>query len=131
MELPPFPESRPRGQIKGIKFNKKEREGEIIFNHKERKFCVVRGDEHFGQYTTMVEAYYVKKTLMENNWDRNCLIKDKRIREEIFVNKKIKATEPKLHIEYCPNCGNKIKEKDTVCKICGIKLHENRKRDKK
>ena len=53
MELPPFPESRPRGQIKGnIKFNKKEREGEIVFDHKERKFCVLRGEEHFGKYDT-------------------------------------------------------------------------------
>ena len=83
MDLPPFPESRPRGQIKGnLKFNKKEREGEIIFDHKERKFCVKRGEEDFGKYDTMVEAYFVKKTLMEHDWDRACLIQNRKIREE-------------------------------------------------
>ena len=34
MKLPPFPEKRPKGRIKGIKINKTEREGEILFNHK-------------------------------------------------------------------------------------------------
>ncbi|MBR5504465.1 MAG: zinc ribbon domain-containing protein [Methanobrevibacter sp.] len=121
MELPPFPEHRPRGQIKGLKFKNKEMEGEIIFDHKERKFCVKRGDEHFGKYNTIVEAYYIKKTLIENDWDKACLIQNKRIREDIFLNKKIKASEPKLH-KYCPNCGNKVKEEDTICKICGINL---------
>lgn len=121
MELPPFPEHRPRGQIKGLKFNKKEREGEIVFDHKERKFCVIRGEEHFGKYNTMVEAYYVKKILMENDWDKACLIQNKRIREDIFLNQKIKASTPKLN-KYCPNCGNKVKEDDTICKICGIRL---------
>lgn len=121
MELPPFPEHRPRGQIKGLKFNKKEREGEIVFDHKERKFCVIRGEEHFGKYNTMVEAYYVKKILMENDWDKACLIQNKRIREDIFLNQKIKASTPKLN-KYCPNCGNKVKEEDIICKICGIRL---------
>ena len=121
MELPPFPEHRPRGHIKGLKFNKKEREGEIVFDHKERKFCVIRGEEHFGKYNTMVEAYYVKKILMENDWDKACLIQNKRIREDIFLNQKIKASTPKLN-KYCPNCGNKVKEDDTICKICGIRL---------
>ncbi len=125
MDLPPFPESRPRGQIKGnIKFNKKEREGEIIFDHKEHKFCVKRGEEHFGKYDTMVEAYFVKKTLMEHDWDRACLIQNRRIREDIFLNKKVKSSTPKLH-KYCPQCGNKISEEDIICKICGIKLHKN------
>ena len=122
MDLPPFPESRPRGQIKGLKFNKKEQEGEIIFDHKERKFCVKRGDEHFGKYDSMVEAYFVKKTLMEHDWDRACLIQNRKIREDIFLNQKVKSTKPKLP-KYCPQCGNKVKEEDTVCKICGIKLH--------
>ncbi len=126
MELPPFPEHRPRGQIKGLKFNKKEREGEIIFDHKERKFCVVRGDEHFGKYDTMVEAYFVKKTLMEHDWDKACLIQNKRIREDIFLNKRIQASKPNVRIRYCPNCGNRVKEEDTVCQICGVSLVEDK-----
>ena len=104
MDLPPFPESRPRGRIEGnLKF-KKDLEGEIVFNHKERKFCVIRGEENFGQYDTMVEAYFVKK-----------------IREDIFLNQKVKSTKPQLP-KYCPQCGNRVKEEDKICKICGIKL---------
>ena len=61
MDLPPFPEKRPRGKIKGMTFNKKEKEGEIIFNHKELKFCIMRAGEVFGKYNTLVEAYYYKK----------------------------------------------------------------------
>ena len=126
MDLPPFPESRPRGQIKGnIKFNKKEQEGEILFDHKERKFCVKRGEEDFGKYDTMVEAYFVKKTLMEHDWDRACLIQNRRIREDIFLNKKIKEITPQLH-KYCPQCGNRVNEEDLICKICGIKLKGNK-----
>ena len=124
MELPPFPEKRPKGQIKGIKFNKKEREGEIIFDHKNNKFCVKRGDEHYGRYDTMVEAYYIKKTLMKNHWDRTCLIQNKTIRQNILINKKVTGSEPKFSIEYCPNCGNKVKKDEIICPICGIQLNE-------
>jgi len=121
MDLPPFPESRPRGRIEGnLKF-KKDLEGEIVFNHKERKFCVIRGEENFGQYDTMVEAYFVKKTLMEHDWDRACLIQNRKIREDIFLNQKVKSTKPQLP-KYCPQCGNRVKEEDKICKICGIKL---------
>ena len=92
MDLPPFPESRPRGRIEGnLKF-KKDLEGEIVFNHKERKF-----------------------------WDRACLIQNRKIREDIFLNQKVKSTKPQLP-KYCPQCGNRVKEEDKICKICGIKL---------
>ena len=40
MTLPPFPEKRSKGRIKGIKVNKKEREGEILFDHKKRGFYI-------------------------------------------------------------------------------------------
>ena len=73
MELPPFPEKRPKGRIKGTKVNKKEREGEILFNHKLRKFYIQRGDEIVGHYDTMTEAFYYKKLLMDNDWDINVL----------------------------------------------------------
>lgn len=73
MELPPFPKKRPKGRIKGLKINKKEREGEILFSHKKNKFYIQKEDEIYGEYETMTEAYYVKKTLMDNNWDKECL----------------------------------------------------------
>lgn len=73
MELPPFPEKRPKGRIKGVKVNKKEREGEILFDHKNERFYIEKEDENYGYYKTMTEAYYVKKVLMENNWDKECL----------------------------------------------------------
>lgn len=38
MKLPPFPEKRPKGRIKGSKINKEEREGKIHFDHKKREF---------------------------------------------------------------------------------------------
>ena len=84
MELPPFPEKRPKGRIRGTKVNKKEREGEILFDHKIRKFYIQKGDEIIGKYDTMTEAFYYKKLLMDNNWDRNVLKTN--ITETIEVN---------------------------------------------
>ncbi len=122
MDLPPFPEKRSRGTIKGVKFNKKEREGEIVFNHKELKFCIIRGDKVFGKYKTLVEAYYYKKLLMENDWDPDCLLPSSTISQKILVNEKIKASPAKIRFKYCPKCGNKVNEKETRCPICGIEL---------
>lgn len=75
MELPPFPERRPSGRIKGIKANKEEREGEITFDHDKRMFCIKKGEQNFGYYETMTEAYYYKKKLIENSWDGKYLKK--------------------------------------------------------
>ena len=61
MTLPPFPEKRSKGRIKGIKVNKKEREGEILFDHKKRGFYIQKGETIFGYYASMTEAYYYKK----------------------------------------------------------------------
>ena len=73
MELPPFPEKRPKGRIKGMKVNKKEREGEILFDHKLRKFYIQKGKDIIDYYDTMTEAFYYKKILMDNNWDETIL----------------------------------------------------------
>lgn len=125
IELPPFPEKRPQGQIKGVKFKKKEKEGEIIFDHKNKKFCVKRGEEHYGRYDTIVEAYYIKKTLMENDWDRTCLIQDKTIMHNILISKEnISRKRDNFSIGYCQNCGNNIKKDEIICPICGIRLNE-------
>ena len=67
MELPPFPEKRPQGQIKSKKIDKSKREGKIEFNHKINKFLVVKGDNQFGSYDTMTEAYLVKTNANYNN----------------------------------------------------------------
>ena len=54
MDLPPFPEKRPRGPIKGTKFNKKEREGEILFDHKKRGFYIKRMSADFKGFRRMI-----------------------------------------------------------------------------
>lgn len=122
MALPPFPDKRPKGQIKGVKINKKYKEGEIIFDHKNQKFCVKRGDEHYGRYDTIVEAYYIKKILMENHWDRTCLIENKSIMQNILGKKKVTPKTNTFSMGYCHNCGNKVKESEIICPICGIRL---------
>lgn len=119
--LPPFPEKRPTGRIKGIKANKEEREGEIVFNHEKRLFCVKKGKEIYGHYETMTEAYYIKKKLMENHWDIKCLSKN--ISEKIIINKKIDLNkEYKVKLNYCPICKYKLKENEKECPMCGINI---------
>jgi hypothetical protein len=52
-----FPKKRPKGRIKGNKSTKTEREGELLFDHKLRKFYIQKGDEIIGFYDTMTEAF--------------------------------------------------------------------------
>ena len=87
MKLPPFPEKRPKGRIKGSKINKNQREGQILFDHKKRKFYVEKEETIFGYYNSMTEAYYYKKLLMDHNWDINAL--KTKITLKININKKI------------------------------------------
>ena len=123
MELPPFPEKRPKGRIKGAKINKKEREGEILFDHKKRGFYIKKEDDIIGYYDTMTEAYYYKKLLMDNNWDMYVL-KDK-ITEKIEVNITIdQSVEYKVQLNYCPKCKNKLKIDAEECPSCGINIKE-------
>ena len=123
MELPPFPEKRPKGRIKGTKVNKTEREGEILFDHKLRKFYIKRGDETIGSYDTMTEAFYYKKLLMDNNWDRNVLKTN--ITERIDVNIVIdQSKEYKVQLNFCPKCKNRLKIGAEDCPSCGINIKE-------
>ena len=123
MDLPPFPEKRPKGRIKGYKFNKKEREGEILFNHKIRKFYIKKGSKSIGSYDTMTEAYYYKKLLMNNNWDLSVL--NTSITKKINMNKIIdKTKEYEVKLNYCPKCKNKLKVDDEECPSCGINIEE-------
>ncbi|WP_405295830.1 zinc ribbon domain-containing protein [Methanobrevibacter sp.] len=123
MELPPFPEKRPKGRIKGTKFNKKEREGEILFNHKIRKFYIQKGDDIIGHYDTMTEAFYYKKLLMDNNWDKNVLRTN--ITQKIEINKVIDpSVNYKVQLNYCPKCKNKLKAEDEECPSCGINIKD-------
>ena len=123
MELPPFPERRPKGRIKGTKVNKKEREGEILFNHKIRKFYIQKGDDIIGYYDSMTEAFYYKKLLMDNNWDMNIL--KSHITERIEVNIIIDQTkEYKVQLNFCPKCKSRLKIGEEECPSCGINIKE-------
>ena len=123
MELPPFPEKRPKGRIKGSKINKSEREGEILFNHKIRKFYIKKGSKSIGSYNTMTEAFYYKKLLMNNNWDLSVLKTN--ITEKINLNIVIDPNiEYEVQLKYCPKCKNKLKINDEECPSCGINIKE-------
>ena len=123
MDLPPFPEKRSKGRIKGTKVNKVEREGEILFNHKIRKFYIKKGDEIIGLYDTMTEAFYYKKMLMDNNWDINVLKRNitKRIEVNIVIDS---SKEYEVKLNFCPKCKNKLKIDDEECPSCGINIKE-------
>ena len=56
MELPPFPEKRSKGRIKGTKVNKDKREGKILFDHKKKQFYVEKEDKIYQYCDTMTEA---------------------------------------------------------------------------
>ena len=121
--LPPFPEKRSKGRIKGIKVNKKEREGEILFDHKKRVFYIQKGDKRIGQYSSMTEAFYYKKILMENNWDENAL--RSKITLRINMNRKLDLNkEYKVELIYCPNCRSKLKINQEECPSCGFNIKE-------
>ena len=123
MELPPFPEKRPKGRIKGTKVNKKEREGEILFDHKIRKFYIKRGDNIIGNYDTMTEAFYYKKLLMDNDWDMNVL--KSHITERIEVNIVIdQSKEYKVQLNFCPKCKSRLKIGEEECPSCGINIKD-------
>ena len=123
MELPPFPEKRPKGRIKGTKVNKKEREGEILFDHKLHKFFIQKGDEIIGHYDTMTEAFYYKKLLMDNHWDKSVLKTN--VTQRIEVNIVIDQTkEYKVQINFCPKCKSRLKIDAEECPSCGINIKE-------
>ncbi|MBQ2831690.1 zinc ribbon domain-containing protein [Methanobrevibacter sp.] len=123
MELPPFPEKRPKGRIKGTKINKKEREGEILFNHKKRKFYIKRMEDVIGYYDTMTEAFYYKKLLMDNDWDKSVLKTN--ISERIEVNIVIDQNkEYKVQLNFCPKCKSRLKIGVEECPSCGINIEE-------
>ena len=123
MDLPPFPEKRPKGRIKGTKINKKEREGEILFDHKLKKFYIQRGEDIIDYYDTMTEAFYYKKLLMDNNWDKSIL--KRKITQKIDINTKIDTDkEYKVQLNYCPKCKNKLKIEEEECPSCGINIKE-------
>ena len=123
MELPPFPEKRPKGRIKGTKVNKKEREGEILFDHKIRKFYIKKGDDIIGHYDTMTEAFYYKKLLMDNDWDKSIL--KSHITERIEVNIIIDQSKTyKVQLNFCPKCKSRLKIGEEECPSCGINIKD-------
>lgn len=124
MELPPFPKKRSKGRIKGSKVNKEKREGQILFDHTKKQFYVEKEGKIYKYCDTMTEAYYYKKILMENNWDKTSLRKT--ISKKIEVNKKIDSNKIyEVKIKFCPNCRHKIKVEDVECPHCGFKIEIN------
>ena len=123
MELPPFPEKRPKGRIKGTKVNKTVREGEIRFNHKIRKFYIKKGEEIIGNYDTMTEAFYFKKLLMDNDWNLKVLKTNKtqKIDVNIIIDSNVEYI---VQLNYCPKCKNKLKIGEEDCPSCGINIKE-------
>ena len=123
MDLPPFPERRPKGRIKGTKVNKKEREGEILFDHKIRKFFIKKGDEVIGRYDTMTEAFYYKKLLMDNHWDKSVLKTN--ITQKIEVNIVIDQNKEYIvQLNFCPKCKSRLKIDAEECPACGINIKD-------
>ena len=59
---------------------------------------------------------------MENHWDRTCLIENKSIMQNILGKKKVTPKTNTFSMGYCHNCGNKVKESEIICPICGIRL---------
>ena len=123
MELPPFPDKRPKGRIKGNKVNKTEREGEILFNHKIKKFYIQKGDEIIGSYDTMTEAFYYKKILMDNDWNMDALKSN--VTQTIEVNIVIDPdVEYKVQLNFCPKCKSRLKIGEEECPSCGINIKD-------
>jgi hypothetical protein len=123
MELPPFPKRRPKGRIRGTKVNKKEREGEILFDHKKKGFYIKRMDDIIGYYDTMTEAFYYKKLLMDNDWDKSVLKTNitQRIEVNIIIDQ---SKEYKVQLNFCPKCKSRLKIGETECPSCGINIEE-------
>jgi rRNA maturation endonuclease Nob1 len=71
----------------------------------------------------MTEAFYYKKLLMDNNWNKDVLKTN--ITERIEVNIIIDPTkEYKVQLNYCPRCKSKLKVGEKECPSCGINIEE-------
>lgn len=121
MELPPFPEKRSKGRIKGTKVNKDKREGKILFDHKKKQFYVEREDRIYQYCDTMTEAYYIKKQLMENDWNDDCLKNTITKRMELNIKLDPKA-EHDVELVFCPYCNRKLRKENKECPYCGTTL---------
>lgn len=123
MNLPPFPKKRPKGQIKKPKINKELIEGKIEFDHKNNVFRIIKNNINYGEYETMTEAFCIKKKLMENKWDPNCLVSINKIQKDIIINKTIEiSSQYKVKINYCPYCKKKLNKHEKICPICGNEI---------
>ena len=69
----------------------------------------------------MIEVFYYKKLLMDNNWDKGVL--KTHITERIEVNIKIDPNkEYKVQLNYCPKCRNRLDINAIECPSCGINI---------
>ena len=71
----------------------------------------------------MTEAFYYKKLLMDNNWNKDVLKSN--ISQTIEVNIVIdQSKEYKVQLNYCPKCKSRLKIDDEECPSCGINIKE-------
>lgn len=71
----------------------------------------------------MTEAFYYKKLLMDNDWDKNVLRTN--ISEKIEVNIVIDPNkEYKVKLNFCPRCKSRLEIDATECPSCGINIKE-------
>ena len=69
----------------------------------------------------MTEAYYYKKLLIDNDWDKSVLIKTNTIKIEINIKIDLYKEYP-VKLNYCPNCRSKLKINEKECPTCGINI---------
>ena len=80
-------------------------------------------DDIIGYYDTMTEAFYYKKLLMDNNWDKSVLKTN--ISETIEVNIVIDQNkEYKVQLNFCPKCKSRLKMGVEECPSCGINIKD-------
>ena len=91
----------------------------LFHNHMTIEPCI----EIFGYYDTMTEAFYYKKLLMNNNWDKNVLKRNisERIEVDIIIDPTV---EYKVQLNFCPKCKSRLKIGAEECPSCGINIKE-------
>ena len=79
--------------------------------------------EIIGYYETMTEAFYYKKLLMDNDWNKSVL--NRNITEKIEMNLIIDQTkEYKVKLNFCPKCKSRLRINEKECPSCGINIKE-------
>ena len=80
-------------------------------------------DDIIGYYDTMTEAFYYKKLLMDNDWDKSVLRTNvtERIEVDILIDQSKKY---EVQLNFCPKCKSRLKIGEKECPSCGINIEE-------